>query len=329
MYSEADIASAVEAGILTPEAAEALRLHVEARRPMPAADEEHFRLMGGFNDVFITLAIMLLMILPISAGGGILAAVAAWGLAEVVTRQRRLALPSVVLAFAFSIGLFFQLLAAIQPDGYDEARGWVGAAAAAAITFAATLAYWWRFRVPVVQAILAGVALAALFFTIRSAVPAAGDHVWLVLGIGGLAIFAYAMWWDLGDPERRTQRSDVAFWLHLLAAPLIAHPLFRAAGIFEGEGGMWPVTVLLIYAVFTIVALVVDRRAILVSGLGYALFAVAGLLGEIGDGFVPATVVLGAALLFLGLFWPAARAGLMRHAPEAWRRRLPPVQHPR
>ena len=40
----------------------------------------------------------------------------------------------------------------------------------------------------------------------------------LVLGIG---VFLFAMRWDSSDPARVTRRSDVAFWLHLLAAPMI------------------------------------------------------------------------------------------------------------
>ena len=51
------------------------------------------------------------------------------------------------------------------------------------------------------------------------------DHaqvaLWLMF-VAGLGVFAFAMRWDLQDPERITRRSDVAFWLHLAAAPLIA-----------------------------------------------------------------------------------------------------------
>ena len=45
--------------------------------------------------------------------------------------------------------------------------------------------------------------------------------------VAGLGVFAFAMRWDMTDPQRETRRSDVAFWLHLLAAPMIAHPLFN------------------------------------------------------------------------------------------------------
>jgi hypothetical protein len=328
MYSESDIASAVEAGIMPAETAEALRLHVEARRQMPAADEEHFRLLGGFNDVFITLAIGLLLFLPIATGHGFIVAAACWGLAEIVTRRRRLALPSVVLAIAFGVGIFLQVASGMTDDRWsDRESGWaVAGAAAALVTASAAFLYWWRFRVPVSQAVLASAILGLVYFAVRSTLPDSSGWTWLLLGLGGVAIFAYAMWWDLADPERRTQSSDVAFWLHLLSAPLIAHSVFRWVWSFEGSGASWAIAVLFIYAAFTVVALVVDRRAILVSGLGYALVAVAGLLGDIGDGFIPSTLFVGGSLLFLGLFWPKVRSAFVIYLPEAWRRRLPPAR---
>jgi uncharacterized integral membrane protein len=162
-------------------------------------------------------------------------------------------------------------------------------------------------------------------FGVYAAVPQAGEWLWLMLGLGGVAIFAYAMWWDLSDRERRTQRADVAFWLHLLAAPLVAHSVFQWTWGVDEVAAVWAVGVLFIYTAFAIIALVVDRRAILVSGLGYALVAVAGLLGRSGDGILPATLVIGVALLFLGLFWTNARARVMAKVPEEWRRRLPPA----
>ena len=83
------------------------------------------------------------------------------------------------------------------------------------------------------------------------------------------------MRWDISDRSRQTRRSDVAFWLHLLAAPMIAHPLFAWLGIADGDtvglGGV--VVVLAVYVVFGLVALAVDRRALLVSALAYVLFA--------------------------------------------------------
>ncbi len=54
----------------------------------------------------------------------------------------------------------------------------------------------------------------------------------LLLGIG---TFLFAMWWDSSDRARLTRRADVAFWLHLLAAPMIVHPVFTLLGLNDGN----------------------------------------------------------------------------------------------
>ncbi|HEX8365080.1 MAG TPA: hypothetical protein VF603_07340 [Allosphingosinicella sp.] len=326
MYSEADIQSAVEAGIMTPETAAALRAHVAAKRQMRLADEEHFLVLGGFNDIFVTLALLLVLVFPISIGNGYVAAAVCWGIAEFVTRRRRLALPSIVLLLIFTPAVYLEALASLGAPGREwlEAGSPDAAIGACAAAFLATLAYWWRFRVPIAQAAMAATVLAALVQSVAAQLPNSG-LTWPLLGFGGVAIFAYAMWWDLSDRERRTHRADVAFWLHLLAAPLIAHSVFRHFGLFGAATMEWAPIVLLIYLIFSLVAIVVDRRAILVSGLGYALAAVTGILGDVGAGILGATLLLGGTLLMLGLFWSNVRAAVVVHIPEDWRRRLPPI----
>ena len=88
MYSEADLQSAVSAGALSHEAAEAFRAHAAGMRTAPVADEEHFRLITGFNDIFVTIAAVLLLVACAGIGeaiapgvAGVLVAAAAWGLA--------------------------------------------------------------------------------------------------------------------------------------------------------------------------------------------------------------------------------------------------------
>ena len=57
----------------------------------------------------------------------------------------------------------------------------------------------------------------------------------LFLGVG---IFLFAMWWDSSDRARLTRRADVAFWLHLLAAPMIVHPIFTLLGLNNGTANL-------------------------------------------------------------------------------------------
>ena len=59
MYSESDLQDAVAAGALTPASAQALRDHV-ARLRASSVDEEHFRLLTGFNDIFVAIASVIL-----------------------------------------------------------------------------------------------------------------------------------------------------------------------------------------------------------------------------------------------------------------------------
>ena len=61
MYSEADLQSAVAAGVLPADAVDRLRRHVAGETASPAVDEEHFRLLTGFNDIFVTIAAVLLL----------------------------------------------------------------------------------------------------------------------------------------------------------------------------------------------------------------------------------------------------------------------------
>ena len=61
MYTEDDLNAAVASGALTQQAADALRAYVAGSRATPAVDEEHFRLIGGFNDIFVVVACVILL----------------------------------------------------------------------------------------------------------------------------------------------------------------------------------------------------------------------------------------------------------------------------
>ncbi len=62
MYSQDEINSAVAAGALSQEAADALRAHVATMRERPVTDEEHFRLINSFNDIFVAIGIVILLV---------------------------------------------------------------------------------------------------------------------------------------------------------------------------------------------------------------------------------------------------------------------------
>ena len=61
MYSQQELDDAVAAGVMTPAAADAFRAYVERQRSSVIADEEQFRLLTGFNDIFVSIAAAILL----------------------------------------------------------------------------------------------------------------------------------------------------------------------------------------------------------------------------------------------------------------------------
>ena len=61
MYTDDDLNSAVEQDIFTSEAVSKFKHHVESLKETPSVDEENFRLIGGFNDIFVVIACVLLL----------------------------------------------------------------------------------------------------------------------------------------------------------------------------------------------------------------------------------------------------------------------------
>ena len=148
----------------------------------------------------------------------------------------------------------------------------------------------------------------------------------LLLGVG---TFLFAMWWDSSDRARITRRSDVAFWLHLLAAPMIVHPVFTLLGLNDGTATVGEgLIVILLYVAIGLTALAIDRRALLVSALAYVLYALNKLFEQFGAvelNVALTALVIGSALLMLSAFWHQARVMVVRPLPEGLRERLPLV----
>jgi hypothetical protein len=351
MYSESDLEAAVAAGALTPEAAAALRSYVAGRRETPAVDEEHFRLITGFNDIFVGIAAVILLVAVGWIGnsipphvefdgpspfGGLLVAATAWGLAEFFTRKRRMALPSILLLLAFAGGVmatgFVALVLAFGEQTFENNGPALSlvTAASAALAAGATWLHWRRFRVPITIAVAAASAVGMGLALLAYAVDDSARREDILLGVAlvlGIGVFLFAMWWDSSDPARQTRRSDVAFWLHLLSAPLIVHPIFTLLGLNDGEASVAEaMVVLLVYVLLGLTALAIDRRALLVSALAYVLWALIDLFERFGAvelNFALAAFVIGSALLLLSAFWHSARRAVVKPLPPTLQARLP------
>ncbi|MFM5931495.1 MAG: hypothetical protein ACKOPQ_11340 [Novosphingobium sp.] len=342
MYSESDIRSAVAAGALSHDAAEALRMHVTGMRTAPSVDEEHFRLITGFNDIFVTIAAVLILAAVAGIGqaiapglAGLLIAGSAWGLAEFFTRQRRMALPSIVLLLAFAGGIAGAAIELIVETAGEPSQvvGSLMLAGVALLVAAGTWLHWRRFMVPItIAAGAAAIAATAIALAAAAIIPAgtvnAERFLLPLVFVAGLGVFAFAMRWDMSDRARETRRSDVAFWLHLLAAPMICHPLFHWIGINDGENiaPASAIAVVAIYIIMGLVALAIDRRALLVSALVYVLVALTFLFRQFGVVELNVAItglVIGSALLTLSAFWSPIRRSIVAQLPGNLRDRLP------
>jgi hypothetical protein len=158
VIEERDLDAAVAAGVIDAPTRERLVIFTrDLRRGTAGGDEESFRLLTGFNDIFVAIAIgMLLLAIGAIAqqvselASAVAVAVTSWGLAEYFTRQRRMALPSVLLLLSYSVAAFMTVLAIF--GGLAELR--LGATngnilqasamltAAGVLTVAAAAAHW-------------------------------------------------------------------------------------------------------------------------------------------------------------------------------------------
>jgi len=366
MYSQQELDEAIAAGVISADAANALRAYVESQRTIAIPDEEQFRLITGFNDIFVSIAAAILLFavgwigqsigqatgLFISDHGEIgpsflaplAIAITSWGLALFFTARRRMALPSILLLLAFVGGVLatsaFAPVEIIGPDRFNNDNQLLAATVGGISTAIAAIAawlHWRRFHVPITVAAGAA-AIAGLFLAIVVAIVQPGDSESaknLILGfvlLLGIGMFLFAMWWDSSDRARITRRSDVAFWLHLLAAPMIAHPIFALLGLTNGSVSTGEgLLVVGLYVLFGLTALAVDRRALLVSALAYVLYALTELFKRFGAvelNIALTALVIGSALLLLSAYWHQARRLVVRRLPSNLQGRLPDLDRP-
>ena len=322
MAMMAGLEAAVRAGVIDRQTAlrlEPYLLDGDLRSGSADPDDEKLRLVTGFNDIFVTIGIAMflgalgyLLQNAGTAAQALVVAIGAWGLAEFFTRLRRQALPSIVLLVVFVGAVFLAVLGALHGTGWSGITPEQTLAAGLAASGAALL-HWWRFHVPItVAAGTAAVAAMLLALCAMAAPELIRDHPVAVFLPVGLAIFALAMWFDSSDLTRQTRRTDIAFWLHLLAAPIIVHPiLLTAAG---GAGLSGPGLVIVVFLLLATVALVVDRRAILVSSLSYLAYAAGTLIAAAGieaPSLAVSVLAVGAVVLMLSAAWRPLRRAVM------------------
>ncbi|MBD8891887.1 hypothetical protein [Roseibium litorale] len=319
-----------------------------SKKTVSRADAEEVRFVRGFHDIFIAIGISIFLAglvyaLKGSVPPGAVAfagAAAIWLLSEIFARRMRLALPSFLLTILFTpfffltcLGLFVGEDSTARSAGaaFDNAHAQVLIPPALIATLGASL-HLWRFRVPVGFAVVMAGLLFLGIVLVETAVPhlVQNNIAWFTFA-AGLASFLAGMVFDSRDLTRSTVNSDKGFWLHLMAAPLIVHSILNLAtgGDYFSDTGS-AVIVISMFLLLSLVAILVDRRALLVSGLGYFGIALGVLMSEAdlaGEAGVAGTLlVLGCFILLLGSAWrfvrrilvaPVAGSPVMRIIPAA------------
>ncbi|AZO40727.1 MULTISPECIES: hypothetical protein [Mesorhizobium] len=385
MISAETLDKAVAAGLISQTTRDqlevmerAVALAPEARRADDEGDEENLRLVGGGNDLFVTVGTVLLsagffFVLTTLLPGqtfwiaGILA-VFTWGLAEIVTRQHRMKLSSSVLALIFMAAILVALALQVEasfgirkPETIWQLLALRQTASRAGYLFLgggiiAAAIYFWRFRVPIIAGAIA-IAFTLLAFlqtaiilydsvtTGAIAPPRLEDVPELLRAalymplICGLIVFATGVAFDIYDRDRRKIWSDCAFWLHVVSAPMLVHPLFiMATGQNVVFGHIAPdanATIMLTILIlgFLYVALAIDRRSLLVPTLAYfGSLGIYYLVNSASDStgippFALILVVVGALIILFGAGWQRIRRIVVKPTlPATVIRRLPPLK---
>ncbi len=352
MIQSEDLKAAVSAGILNEGQAASLTALAHSRsgaRENLSISDEPFELFKGFNEIFIVVGLLILTsgwvaFSAISIGTqfanvtgaitfrSLISAAVLWALSEYFVRRRRMVAPAIVLSGLFAINAGIGLNAQFSEPFMVMQDDISSLPFPLLLTTGATFLFWLRFRVPIALAFvaLALFASAVLFSASQGRPPetledffllsSEGSFAWLTLVLG-LGTFAVAMGFDMSDPHRVSRRSANGFWLHVIAAPAIVNTVALSLLSSESDGNM---TILIAFlALMAIVAIVIDRRSFLITGVGYVV-AVASTLSE-AEGTAVSVLILGLSLLLLGAFWEKIRSILLGVlGPVLPLKRLPP-----
>jgi len=331
MYSNEDLNHAVKEGIFEQESVDKFRLLMAQEKNTKGVDEENFKLLSGFNDIFVVIASLLLLISAGWIASGVndrfsafVTAMLAWGLSEFFVRHRKMSLPAIVLLVVF-VSSVFRIFFNYEFDVSSDNE--ISFIIASVVSGVATFVHWKRFAVPITVAVGMGVLTLFVIGLLIEFFPNIKDYIASLTFLMGFFTFMIAMYWDMRDTKRVKNDSDVAFWLHLLASPLMIHSIFLGLNVFDSDIGSFAMlSIILVYIVLSSISLIIDRRALMVSSLIYVLYALNKLFstyGFEGYGLAIGGVIIGFGLLFLTAYWTQAREWLLQYVPQSIQNKVP------
>jgi hypothetical protein len=354
MIERDDLKAAVGSGLINEQQASGLINLADSRRGAREnlnPGDEPFELFKGFNEIFIVIGLLILAfgwwgVVALALGDEIvdlqkyamtttlIGAAFLWLLSEYFVRKRRMVGPAIVLSILFAANAAFGFTSVLSEPFMIAQNDYTSIPFPLLLATLAILIYWWRFRVPFAMAMIAvGLFIVAIVYTASRGgrvedisdlflLSAGGPFAWITLVLG-LLVFAVAMIFDMSDPHRVTRRSANGFWLHVVAAPALVNTM--ALSLMNQDSSGSNVILLVVLAIFAVVAIVIDRRSFLIAAIGY-IVALAATVFE-GDGAALTVLILGIVLLLLGAFWERIRARVLRLMPGfVPLHKLPPSQ---
>ncbi len=308
MISRQILQKAAEKEIIQNEQIEPLLIFIqqqEATKPGSVSQEEPLRFIRSFGDIFISLGVVLLVIainmLPLSGYLYFIPVLGFIAMSEWLVRVRRLALPGITILLAI---LYF-VNKAIAFDHQNATVLGIG------ILCLTSLLFYLRYKMPF-SLLPLGAGLVAM-----AVIQIGVDVIQYPITIAGLGLLAFiiAMAFDIRDTQRKSHLSDCAFWLHLLASPLIVHGVMISM-LFSNHEWLKAINaelfIVLFFAIFLLIALLLDRRAILVSTQIYMIYALTQILqGQFDSAqniMIYVLMLLGFVVIFFGTYWYKTRS---------------------
>jgi hypothetical protein len=306
MIAKPTLQKAVNENIIQAEQLEPLYQFLQSENTENEIDarEEPLKFIRSFGDVFITLGIILLAIsinrINFTGYEAVIPVVGFIAVAEWLVRVRRLALPGMAILIAV---LFFVNKAA--PIEYDAST-----MSGLAVLGLTSLLFYLRYKMPFSLLPLTACLLAIAVIQIGLDVL----ETPIIFAAFGVIVFAVAMWFDAQDTKRVSHMSDSAFWLHLLAAPLFVHGVM--ASMLISESSLFEIInkemmIFIFFVVFFLLALLVDRRAMLVSTQLYVIYALTQLFQDRVSGtqdvIIYIVMAIGLFVIYFGAYWYKTR----------------------
>jgi len=325
MITKPVLQKAVDKNIIETEQLEPLYQFLQNENAESEIDnqEEPLKFIRSFGDVFITLGVILLAMsinrINFTAYEAVVPVVGFIAVAEWLVRVRRLALPGIAILIAV---LFFVNNAI--PSEYDTST-----ISGLAILGLTSLLFYLRYKMPFSLLPLSACLIAIAIIQIGVDVLKTP----IIFALFGLIVFVVAMWFDAQDTKRVSHMSDSAFWLHFLAAPLFVHGVM--ASMLISESSFFEIVnkemmIFIFFACFFLLALLVDRRAMLISTQLYVIYALTQLfqdrISSTQDVMIYILMAIGLFVIYFGAYWYKTRQlifGFM--ATSAIARYIPPL----